>query len=402
MKHLILVKALPISGFTSFAQSQKKIKGNVESLHRFPQIIILLMFLFSCPIKAHINEGGKKVVSTEYLGIKTTTLSVAKYKPSKRIRPDLKRIFLDVNFGDYIINNKGAVDSLKGMIITSISLVYTKYPVEQNLSRLNNHRFEHLKELCPTAFNNPELKCKIITQTECNDEESARKLFHGFVIMYKPAPFVPRRDSSVIEILKRNRWKDMTIVTDFTGSMGPYISQIYYWYKLTYATKDISEFVFFNDGDGKPDYKKQSGNTGGLYYCKSTVKDSMFKAAYRCRNAGDGGDAQENNIEAILFAIEKNPKLKEVYMMADNNADMRDYDLMSKVKIPVHIILCGVDEKTPINTEYLDLARNTNGSIHTVEEDIDNLIKIAEGKTIEIGGFEYKITNGKFVQVKRT
>ncbi len=127
----------------------------------------------------------------------------------------------------------------------------------------------------------------------------------------------------------------------------------------------------------------------------------MIKAAYRCRNAGDGGDVEENNIEAILFAVKKNPKLKEVYMIADNNANMRDYDLMDRVKVPVHIILCGVKEKIPINTEYLDLARHTNGSIHTVEEDIDNLIKVAEGKTIEISGFEYKIVNGKFVQVKR-
>ena len=267
--------------------------------------------------------------------IKTESLNVAKYKPSKKIRPDLKRIFLDVNFGDHIINNKGAVDSLKGMIITSISLVYTKYPVKQNLTRLNNHRFEHLKELCPNAFANPELKCKIITQTDCKDEEMARKLFHGFVIIYKPAPPPVRRDSSVITIFKRHDWKNMTIVTDLTGSMMPYIQQVYYWYKLTYATKDINEFVFFNDGDQKYDYTKMAGYTGGLYYSNSTVKDSMYKAAFRCMNSGCGGDVEENNIEAILYAIKKNPKLKEVYMIADNYAGMRDYGLMDKIKIPV-------------------------------------------------------------------
>ncbi len=219
---------------------------------------ILLSCLFLLGVSTQAKEPF--VLKT----IKTETLHVTKYKPSKRVRPDLKRAFLDVNFGDYIINNKGLVDSLKGMVITSISLVYTKYPVKQNLTRLNNHRFEHLKELCPNAFANPELKCKIISQTECKDEETARKLFHGFVIMYKPAPPPVRRDTSVITIFKRHDWKNMTIVTDFTGSMTPYIQQIYYWYKLTYATRDINEFVFFNDGDDKPDYIKIEGHTGGF------------------------------------------------------------------------------------------------------------------------------------------
>jgi len=348
---------------------------------------------------------GRTVTAKEPSTLKaitTETLVVAKYQPAKKIRPDLKRVFIDVEFGDHIIKNKNLLDSLKGAEITSISLVYTKYPIKQNLTRLNKRRFEHLKELCPNTFANPDLKCKIITQIDCRDEETARQLFHGFVILYKPAPFVPAKDSSVLEMFRRNKWKNMTIVADFTGSMGPYISQIYYWYKLTYATKGIKEFVFFNDGDAQPDYKKQRGNTGGLYYANTLVQDSMYKVAYKCRNAGDGGDVEENNIEAILFAIKRNPKLKEVYMVADNNADMRDYTLMNHIKIPVHVIMCGVNEKTPINTEYLDLVRHTNGSIHTVEDDIVNLIKVAEGKSIEIGGFEYKIMNGKFVQVKRS
>lgn len=355
------------------------------------------LILLSCLFLLGMNMQAKE----PFKSVKTESLTVSKYKPSKRIRHDLKRIFLDVNFGDYIINNKGAIDSLKGMIITSISLVYTKYPLEQNLTRLNNNRFGHLLELFPSAFANPELKCKIITQTDCNDEESARKLFHGFVIMYKPAPPPERRDSSVIEIFRRNKWKNMTVVTDFTGSMMPFIRQVYYWHKLTFATKDINEFVFFNDGDRKPDFAKVEGRVGGLYYCNTQVMDSMFKVAYRCLQSGDGGDREENNIEAILFAKKKNPKLKEVYMIADNYANMRDYALMDKVKIPVHIILCGVYDKTPLNTEYLDLARHTNGSIHTIEKDIDNLVTVAEGKSIEIDGFEYKIIHGKFVQVKK-
>ena len=117
---------------------------------------------------------------------------------------------------------------------------------------------------------------------------------------------------------------------------------------------------------------------------------------------GYGGDIQENNIEAIILAINKNPNLKEVILIADNWAPMRDYYLMSQIKIPVHVIICGLIPGMPINTEYLDLARNTKGSIHTVEDDISQLIYIAEGKVIQIGGFEYKIIGGRFTKIRRS
>ena len=116
---------------------------------------------------------------------------------------------------------------------------------------------------------------------------------------------------------------------------------------------------------------------------------------------GWGGDIQENNIEAILYAIKQNPDLKEIILIADNWAPMRDYCLMSQIKIPVHVIICVKQEGMPINTEYMDLARHTKGSLHTMEEDIEKLTEIAEGKSIEIDGFEYKVLGGRFIKIKR-
>ncbi|MBS1646739.1 MAG: hypothetical protein JST67_05315 [Bacteroidetes bacterium] len=72
------------------------------------------------------------------------------------------------------------------------------------------------------------------------------------------------KDSTVIKTFQRNKWKHATVVCDFTGSMAPYIAQTLIWYKLTFQTKDISEFVFFNDGDETPNYKKKIGKTGGF------------------------------------------------------------------------------------------------------------------------------------------
>jgi hypothetical protein len=78
---------------------------------------------------------------------------------------------------------------------------------------------------------------------------------------------------------------------------------------------------------------------------------------------------------------------------------MRDYSMLAEVKQPVKVIVCGTDYyglKTPVNTQYLDLARKTRGSIHTIEEDIEDLADKKDGEEIVIGGNKYLIRGGKF------
>lgn len=351
------------------------------------------------------------------INIKIDTLSVKEYNPDM-IPEDFRKIYIEVGFGDHAVVNPKEVEVLNNAVIKSIDLVYTRFPVGLDLTDLNRRRIEYLHLLCPSIFNNTMTQWRIITQTNCANEKKARSLYHGFVVIYKPAPSAESaaremaylseswksktvRDSSVLKVFKRNKWKNITVATDLTGSMSPYLSQVFFWYRLTFATKDFSEFIFFNDGDMSYDYLKKTGKTGGIYYCKSTIKDTVFKMATRCMKNGWGGDIQENNIEAILYAIKQNPDLKEIILIADNWAPMRDYCLMSQIKIPVHVIICGKQEGMPINTEYMDLARHTKGSLHTMEEDIEKLTEIAEGKSIEIDGFEYKVLGGRFIKIKR-
>ena len=352
------------------------------------------------------------------INIKIDTLSVKEYNPDE-IPKEFRKIYIEFGYGDHAIINPKEVEVLKNAVIKSIDLVYTKFPIDQDLSDLNRRRIEYLHLLCPSIFNNTMTKWSIITQTNCNSEKKAKSLYHGFVVIYRPAATAESiaeeifslencwknklvKDSSVLKIFIRNKWENITVVSDLTGSMSPYLSQLFLWYRLTFLTKDFSEFIFFNDGDMKSDNIKKPGKTGGVYYCKSTNRDTVFKTAINCMRRGYGGDIQENNIEAIILAINKNPNLKEVILIADNWAPMRDYYLMSQIKIPVHVIICGLIPGMPINTEYLDLARNTKGSIHTLDDDISQLIYIAEGKVIQIGGFEYKIIGGRFTKIRRS
>jgi hypothetical protein len=81
----------------------------------------------------------------------------------------------------------------------------------------------------------------------------------------------------------------------------------------------------------------------------------------------------------------------------ENPCDMHLLDYLKSQKIPVHIIICGVEDR--MNTLYLDLAYATGGSIHTMEEDLANIATLGEGKVIRFGNLKFKMTGGKFVQV---
>ncbi len=206
--------------------------------------------------------------------------------------------------------------------------------------------------------------------------------------------------SVVYKVFERNPgWKRKLIVTDLTGSMYPYASQLLMWYQLHFL-KDTTtqQFVFFNDGDNKKDNQKKIGQTGGIYTCRAQNVEELKKKMMETMQNGGGGDAPENDVEAILEGMGKFKKYDEIILIADNYANIKDIKLSSKIKKPVHIILCGSDA-TGINTDYLDLAYITKGSVHTIEDDILNISETLEGKTIIIYGIEYKLIKGKFERV---
>jgi len=86
-------------------------------------------------------------------------------------------------------------------------------------------------------------------------------------------------------------------------------------------------------------------------------------------------------------------------LIADNNAPVKDISLLKNLHKPVRVVLCGVYGN--IQTDYLDIARATGGSVHTIENDVTDLKKILEGQAIQIGGNTYRLLNGKFVMLSR-
>jgi len=192
----------------------------------------------------------------------------------------------------------------------------------------------------------------------------------------------------------QKRWNSKMIVTDLTGSMYPYMLQILQWHEMKLMTNEDNDYVFFNDGDNKFDAQKIIGNTGGLYYTASNDVDTIISKMFETMRNGSGGDAPENDIEALLFAKIKKKNFSELILIADNFAPVKDISLLEKLNIPVRIILCGTG--WGINPQYLEIAYKTKGSIHTINDDILTLGTLVDGKTITIDGKTYTYSNGKF------
>jgi hypothetical protein len=199
----------------------------------------------------------------------------------------------------------------------------------------------------------------------------------------------------VYNVLKRNKWKKQLVVADLTGSMYPFAQQISTWLQLHFKNDSLRQsFVFFNDGDNKRDEDKKVGVTGGLYYCTAKNVDQLVAAMNLTIRNGQGGDAPENVIEAILYGLKKTKGIENIVLIADNWAKVRDINLLPKVKVPVHVLLCGVTEGMEIHPDYLNIAYKTKGSVHTIEQDITNLMQQTTGKKFTVNGVEYIIKNG--------
>lgn len=180
--------------------------------------------------------------------------------------------------------------------------------------------------------------------------------------------------------------------------MFPYTQQLFLYFKLQTLKRIERAFVFFNDGDRTPDEKKVTGKTGGIYFQKLKNYEELEKLAKAAISGGYGGDSPENDIEALIKAQAVCPECKELILIADNFSNMRDYSLMSQIQKPVRVVLCG--SYAGINTEYLDLARITKGSVHTIEEDLENLMELNEGQIIELNKKKYVLEKGRFKPIQ--
>jgi hypothetical protein len=218
--------------------------------------------------------------------------------------------------------------------------------------------------------------------------------------------FFESRKLPVLAVLYRlkNVFPQQYIVSDVTCSMDPYMEQVMIWHALNFAAGKSTNYLFFNDGNGIDNSKKLIGKTGGFHLITGSIKDfkQIVESLIKSKSFGCSGDTEENDVEALLHAAAKMSKTESLVLIADNFSPMRDFSLIKNLKVPVRVILCGIENNSlwsDINEEYLALAYKTGGSVHTLTEDIYDLYKLAEGKKVKIGGIEYMLENGNFRKI---
>lgn len=326
----------------------------------------------------------------------------------------------------HIKNPRHWTNDIRKKYIYEIDIVLTKYPKNKEMwlthyDSLMKDRVLELYELIPELEQNDRVRWQIVLQTDCDTEDAAKEMFHGVVVKYK-LHLTSRlkhtlsnmrniingkesfEDSVVYDVFDRHpEWKNMLVVNDWTGSMYQYGAQAVLWHRLNLIKNgekaSIKNFVFFNDGNMLPDDEKEIGHTGGIYHTKG---ESIKKLAHTMRSvmlSGFGGDKPENDLEAVLYGIEKCPDFSELVLIADNSSAIRDMELLEQLNTPIKIILCGVEEGEAIHPDYLKIAQSTNGSIHTVAEDIMNMADKKEGDSIEVLGVFYVLVDGQFKPV---
>lgn len=209
----------------------------------------------------------------------------------------------------------------------------------------------------------------------------------------KPAP----SSNQVSKSLTKVDWSKATLVCDVTGSMAPYNAQVIEFIsnQLKNKLQSPKQFVFFNDGDNRKDKTKKVGETGGIYALTSGSLDSVSEQMIFTMSKGSGGDLQENNVEALMKALEKYPKTEKLILIADNFASPRDMSLVRNIGIPVHVVVCG---GSVLNEDYLDLAYQTKGSLSFNGIDYTDFHTFEDGSTMHIGKMTYVLKKGHFVR----
>lgn len=339
------------------------------------------------------------------------TVEIDKFKP---LDNGFKVQLLNMAPGHFRIQNERAAELLKSETIVGIDLVYSDFPEGEDFSELNKRRMIELFGALPSAFNRSVVQWRVVKQTGVKKTGGISNYFHGFAVYYRPMPpFTSERDlinavvdgkvkpedSTLLKVFKRHpEWKDMLVVCDVTGSMSPYTAQLLLWIKANQKLRSMKDILFFNDDDDMSFAQVGKDDTTGMWSVSSGNYKKVIDVAIE---AMQNGKHHENNLEAVCAAIKKYPEgKKKILMIADNWEDPCDLQLVAYLKkqqIPVRIIICGVNAR--LNTNYLDIARQTGGTVHTMEQDLTNLAKMKEGTRFKVGDVKVMLRGGKYYQM---
>jgi hypothetical protein len=203
-------------------------------------------------------------------------------------------------------------------------------------------------------------------------------------------------DSMVLSAIHENpQWANGPVVIDVTGSMSSYIAQILLWWRFQIPAAESHHFTVFNDGNRTPDHQKVAGKVKGVYQVEAKSFEALRNMVSTAMSNGDGGDSQENNIEALLASQKSNPSASCFLMIADNAAPVRDMAFLSGVKKKVFVVACGNQDF--LNPQLVEIAWKTAGGVYFRGQTLIDFSAFANDKEVQFGPERFRIVRGKVI-----
>ncbi len=407
-------------------------------------LLILFCLLAVRGIAQELAFPARYLLQPSYYGDELSASFEISRTGSFNPQPVPHKALLEFGYANSFIENDSFWTALKDSVkVDTIRIVFTMYPNNPEFWLTNYHtllarRMRNLFYLDP-KLNLETIHFEMVLQTDCEDELTAMSLFHGFEVIYHPiepkrdtaeravdedslAYYSPApvsdslrndpgylelirfmndqrgaKDTTVHYVLNRHpEWQDALVVLDWTGSMYHHGAMSILWNIEQLDAATIRYFTLFNDGNGKSRKRKKVGKTGGIYHTDYAPPLDMLPTLLKVQQKGRGGDAPENDVEAIVKGLKKFKDARHVILVADNASCIRDLSLYQTLDTPVHIIIPG--EYAMINHQYINLAYKTNGSIHTFENDYYTFERGSAPKEVTINNYDYILNRYDFYQ----
>lgn len=307
-------------------------------------------------------------------------------EPAKKIR------YWDVIYGSsastasvFYIKNRPVLqiaDTVFTSIVPSDSIVQMPFKAamqKRMLTRQQQQKFQKATQLY----------CLLGAPREWSDDQP-----HQSVVIAKPLPLP---DITLLHNLRQQTFKQALLVVDVTASMSLYTVQLLHWLQQTDTLHSIKQFSCFNDGDDMPTEQKVMGHTGGIYITPYTNIKNAAALMETAMQKGSGGDTPENVCEALIQSIARCADCKEVVLIADNWAPVRDIELVQEIKKPVHIMICG--GTIGVHPDYVTIAYKTGGSLRFTDKTISDFSALKNGGELLIRSLPFRIDKNGRVMV---
>lgn len=175
---------------------------------------------------------------------------IDRYTPTDKKR----ELVLKMAYGSSSVANPALVKQLQGKKITGISYYFTDYPKGETFEKLHSARLTKISTLIPDLWKRKFfISWKAYRQTECESEEEARQLFHGFVITYSeadPLAFLSPTNRKLLDSITAEVQLESPHstedITQFLQGEGVQITNM----EINDTTKLTKPYLYFRENEG--------------------------------------------------------------------------------------------------------------------------------------------------------